>query len=60
MYLPWKPKKMTDEQYKDICVKMAVKQKFMAELNVLVLKWSSDEVQAAIKYVNRKYGRDYL
>lgn len=60
MFCPYRKKAWTDEQYARICQVYADKQECMRKNGVIVLRYKSDEIKAALEYVKEKYGADYL
>ena len=60
MFCPFRKRTDTDEQYKLKCEIVEAKHQCMIKNNVLVLVDADDPIKNCLKYVNSKYGKEFL
>ena len=58
MICPYRHKKMTDNEYEDLCAAFEAKHQCMLDNNVVILRYK--DYKPFLDYVAQKYGKDYL
>lgn len=60
MYCPYRGKNMSDDEYQQLNNIVEAKHQCMIKNNIKIIRSNSDEMQNIMKYINQKYGKNYL
>jgi len=60
MFCPYRSKKLTDEQYLELCEQFEAKHQCMIKNHVTIILSRSETMNIVRQYVNEKYGKSYV